>query len=101
MMALVRIVLLAVVAYFAYQRWGWQGAAGVVIAYIALYLILGAIGRALSSRRSERQTAQLINTKLSDGEKAHLDATQAHEQAMVDHKAQFDPELRKSRGQQS
>jgi Flp pilus assembly protein TadB len=98
-MSILRIIVLGALAYFAYKYYSWPGAIGVIGAYVLLYVILSIVGRMLNASRSRRQAQRIINQKLSDAEKKHLAATSEHNQAMQDHKAQFDPDLRKSRGQ--
>lgn len=90
---MVRIIILAVVAYFAWRYYGWYGAVGVIGAYILLVVTLSMI----NANRARAGAQRLINKKLSDAEKAHLAATQEHHQVMHDRMAQYNPELRKPR----
>lgn len=92
---MLRIIILAALAYFAFRYYGWIGAAGVIGVYVLLLVILGAI----NANRSRHAAHQLVGRKLSAAEKTHLATTQEHQEKMLDHKAQFDPELRKTRGQ--
>ncbi len=92
-MSFFRIIVLAVVAYFAYRYYSWPGALGVVVVYVALIAVLSTI----NANRAREHTARLVGQKLSEAEKAHLAAHRDHHQAMHEHKAQFDPELRKPR----
>lgn len=89
---MLRIVVLLIVAYFAYRYFNWPGP----IAVIAAYAILVGVLSAVNANRARHQTHHILNRKLSDDEKTHLAATREHQQAMHDHRAQFDPELRKS-----
>lgn len=89
----IRLIILAVIAYFAWRYYGWYGAAGVVGAYVLLVVILGTI----NANRTRQNAQRLIGQKLSDAEKAHLSATQEHQQVMHDRMAQYNPELRKPR----
>lgn len=93
---MIRLILLVVIAYFIYLRFGWPGVAGAIVAYIILILIINA----LNASKTRQKANQLVSQKLSDDEKTHLSAVREHQEAMEDHRAQFDPELRKSRGQQ-
>jgi hypothetical protein len=79
---------LAAVYYFTRQWWP-------VGALAAAYILYSVIAGALGSARAKRSTNALLNRKLSEEEKAHLDAQAEHQKAMYAHKAQFDPELRK------
>jgi hypothetical protein len=90
---MLRIIILAGLAYFGFRYYGWIGAVSVVGAYVLLLVILGA----LNANRTRRAARQLVDRKLSAEEKTHLTTTQEHQQRMYEHKAQFDPELRKSR----
>jgi hypothetical protein len=92
---MLRIIILAALAYFGYRYYGWIGAIGVIGAYVLLLVILGAV----NANKTRQAARQLVDTKLSAAEKTHLAATQEHQQRMHEHKAQFDPELRKSREQ--
>lgn len=92
---MLRIIILLALAYFGFRYYGWIGAVGVIGAYVLLLVILGAV----NASRTRRDARQLVDRKLSAAEKTHLTATQEHQQRMHEHKAQFDPELRKSRGQ--
>jgi len=90
---MLRIIILAIIAYFAWRYYGWYGAAGTVGVYVLLVFTLSAI----NARRAHKAAHHLINQKLSAGEKAHLSATQEHQQKMHDRMAQYNPELRKPR----
>jgi hypothetical protein len=90
---MLRIIVLLIVAYFAYRYVGWPGPVGVIAAYAILVVVLNAI----NANRARHQTHHMLGQKLSDDEKAHLASVREHQQVMHDHKAQFDPELRKSR----
>jgi hypothetical protein len=90
---MLRIVVLLAVAYFAYRYFGWPGPVGV----IAVYAIFVAVLSSINANRMRHQTHHVLGRKLSDDEKAHLTSVREHQQAMHDHRAQFDPELRKSR----
>jgi uncharacterized protein (DUF58 family) len=92
---MLRIIILAALAYVGFRYYGWIGAVGVLGVYVLLLVVLGAIN-ANTTRQAARQ---LVDRKLSAAEKTHLTATQEHQHKMHEHKAQFDPELRKSRGQ--
>lgn len=93
---MIRLIVLAIVAYFAFRQFGWVGAAAVAVAYIILMAVMGAV----SAGGKRQQANQLLARKLSEDEKDHLTSAHEHQEKMLDHKAQFDPELRKSRGQQ-
>jgi len=90
------LIIFAVLGYFAYHRFGWPGVVVDAVAYIALTLILGS----LRAQARRREADRVVGTKLSEDEKRHLGAVAEHQRAMEDHRAQFDPELRKSRGSQ-
>ena len=90
---MIRIIILAVIAYFAWRYYGWYGAAAVIGAYVLLVFTLSMI----NANRTRKSARCLIDQKLSDAEKTHLAATQEHQQAMHDRMAAFNPELRKPR----
>lgn len=95
---MLRWIILALAVYAAWHYWGWRVAAGVAGAYIVVLLIVN-IASTLTGRANagavRGRTAQLMHHKLTDDEKAHYAASREHERAMADHRAQFDPELRK------
>ena len=90
---MLRIIILAVIAYFGWRYYGWYGAVGVIGVYVLLVFVLSTI----NASRTRKGAQRLIDQKLSDAEKAQLAATQEHQHAMHDHMAQFNPELRKPR----
>jgi hypothetical protein len=94
-MSLLRIVVLGIIAYFAYRYYSWPGAVGVIGVYVVLLVVLGLI----NANRARQNTQQLLRQKLSEAEKSLLAAKGEQQQRITDHKAQFDPDLRKSRGQ--
>ena len=87
------LLVFAVLGYFAYRAFGWTGAIVDVIAYAVVAFSVRAVGE----RNRQRAANQILRTKLSDDEKRHLTATAEHQAAMDAHRAQFDPEFRKSR----
>ncbi|MBC5804773.1 MAG: hypothetical protein DLM53_08435 [Candidatus Eremiobacter antarcticus] len=90
---MLQIVILLAVAGFAYVRFGWLAAAGVIAAYIAFVLVTGANKK----ETMRKQTNSLVSRKLSEDEKDHYTLVDEHQNRMDAHRAQFDPELRKSR----
>jgi len=86
-------IIFAVVGYFAYRQFGWVGVAGDVIVYLAVVVAM----RSAAERRRRLEADRIVRTKLSEEEKHHLSAVSDHQKAMEDHRAQFDPELRRSR----
>jgi hypothetical protein len=93
-----RIIILAVAVYLGWHYFGWRGAAGVVGAYILWLIIVNvasSITGGVNARTARGHAAELMHHKLTDEEKAHYSAAREHERAMTDHRAQFDPELRK------
>ena len=88
------LAIVAVAAYLAWRYYGWHGALAVAGAYLLLSVVSWAMTKA-SANAARQEAAQHMSRKLSEAEKAHLAATREHQQAMHDHKAQFDPELRK------
>ena len=98
---MIRLVILAVAVYFAWHFLGWRVALGVVAAYVLLLFIVNAastLTRGINASTVRGSTTELMHRKLSDEEKAHYASSCEHERAMTDHKAQFDPELRKPSG---
>lgn len=87
-------IVFAVAGYFAYRQFGWSGAAGALVAY----LLLSWIVRAAQASRRRQEADRVVSRKLSADEKQHLGDVSERQKAMEDHRAQFDPELRKSRG---
>jgi len=92
---MILFIIFAVLGYFAYTRYHWTGVALDVVAYIALAVVM----QSARARKRRLDADRVVGTKLSDDEKRHLAASAEHQRAMEDHRAQFDPELRKSRGQ--
>ena len=91
---MLRIVILAVVAYFAWRYYGWPGAAGVIGAYAALSAILWIVTK-VGASGARKVSLHHVSAKLSEAEKIHLAATREHQQVMLERRAQFDPDLRK------
>ncbi len=94
---MLKLVIFAVLAYLAWRYYGWHGAAAVAAAYVVLSIVWWLMAR-ISASAARQEAARHMSAKLSDDEKAHLAATRDHQQVMADHKAQFDPDLRR-RGQ--
>ena len=91
---MLRLIIVAALAYLAWRYFGLAGAAVVIAAYIVLSAILWTMTRAgASSARKESQ--RRVSSQLSEAEKAHFAAVREHQQTMHEHKSQFDPELRK------
>ena len=98
---MLRLIVVAVAAYFAWHYFGWRGAVGVVAAYIVFMLLVNAastVTGGLNARTTRGKADQLMHHKMTDEEKAHYAASREHERAMIDHRSQFDPELRKRTG---
>jgi uncharacterized membrane protein len=91
---MLKLAIVAVAAYVAWRYYGWHGAAAVICAYLLLSAVIWILTRT-SANAARQEAARHMSRKLSEDEKAHLAATREHQQAMLDHKAQFDPELRK------
>ncbi|MDQ6781379.1 MAG: hypothetical protein M3Z37_09550 [Candidatus Eremiobacteraeota bacterium] len=87
-------IVFAVAGYFAYRQFGWPGAAGALVAYVLASILM----RASQANRRRQEAERVISRKLSADEKLHLGNVSEHQKAMEDHRAQYDPELRKSRG---
>ncbi|MBV8205129.1 MAG: hypothetical protein JO343_02530 [Candidatus Eremiobacteraeota bacterium] len=97
---MIRLVILAVVVYLAWHYFGWRVAAGVAAGYVVLLFIINAastVTRGINASAMRGSTNELMHRKLSDEEKAHYASSREHERTMIDHRAQFDPELRKPR----
>jgi|GEM_PF-2376363 len=89
-------IIFAVLGYFAYTRFHWPGVAADAVVYVILVAVLQSAG----ARRRRADADRVVGTKLSEEEKFHLGQVSEHQRKMEDHRAQFDPELRKSRGPQ-
>ncbi len=88
-------LVFVVLGYFAYRYFGWIGVGGDAVAYIAVAVLM-----ANARARSRRAAAdRIVGTKLSDDEKRQFTASAEHHAAMDAHRAQFDPEFRRSREQ--
>jgi cell division protein FtsN len=94
---MLQIVILLAVAGLVYVRFGWLAAAGVVAGYIGFVVITGA----KKKEAMLKQTNSLVGRKLSEDEKGHYTLVDEHQNRMDAHRAQFDPELRKSRSGKS
>jgi hypothetical protein len=89
---MIRLIVFALLAYLAYHyTHNWYAVIGVGVAYVLYGLIAGAMG----SSKARQSTDTLLHRKMSDAEKAHFGAASDHQRAMDEHKAQFDPDLRK------
>ncbi len=91
---MIKLAIVAVAAYVAWRYYGWHGAAAVVGVYLLFSIVSWMLTKA-SANAARQEAARHMSRKLSEDEKAHLAATHEHQRAMHDHKAQFDPELRK------
>lgn len=90
---MLQIVILVALAGFAYVRFGWPAAAGVIVAYIGFVIVTGANKKEAMRKQANR----LVSRKLSEDEATHYTLVNEHQTTMDAHRAQFDPELRKSR----
>lgn len=89
---MIRLLIFAVLGYLAYRyTHNWYAVGGVALAYV----LYGMVAGILSGKRNRASTHTLLNQKMSEAEKAHFGAVADHQQAMHEHRAQFDPELRK------
>ena len=94
---MLRIIIVAILAYVAWRYYGWHGAVAVIAAYVILSALLWIVSK-VGASSAKRVSQQHAGSKLSEAEKAHYAATREHQQAMHEHKAQFDPDARKSSG---
>ena len=98
---MIRFIILAAIVYLAWHFYNWKVAVGVIAAYVAFILVVNLasmLTRGINAGGQRGRSTKLVGQRLSDEEKAHFATSQDHERAMIDHKAQFDPELRKTRG---
>ena len=91
---MLNLLIFALLAYVAWRYYGWRGAEVVAAAYVIVSIAWWLVAR-ISASAARQEAARHASLKLSEAEKAHLAATREHQQAMLDHKAQFDPDLRK------
>jgi len=94
---MIRLIVLAAIAWAVWHYFGWRWAAGVVVAYFLFLMVINLVStltRGLNASTTKARSATLMQRKLSEDEKMQYSSSQDHQRAIADRKAALDPELR-------